>query len=71
MTTIISAHFDGQVIVPEESLLLTPGEKVRVTIEREEVAQAPQSRRQAGSARGQVWLSPDFDALLPEFENLA
>ena len=71
MTTIISAHFDGQVIVPEEPLLLTPGEKVRITIEREEAAQLPQSRRQAGSAQGQVWISPDFNAPLPEFENLA
>lgn len=37
MTTTILAHYDGQVIVPEQPLPLTPGEKVRVTIEREPV----------------------------------
>ena len=36
MTTIL-AHFDGQVIVPDEPLPFAPGEKVRVTIERESV----------------------------------
>ncbi len=71
MTTTILAHFDGQVIVPEEPLALAPGEKVRVTIERGINAKPTERRRQAGSARGQVWMSPDFDAPLTEFEDLA
>jgi hypothetical protein len=65
---IVNAHFDGQVIVPDQPLPLLPGEKLRVTIEREQLVEPKQERRQAGSARGQVWMSPDFDALIPEFE---
>ena len=54
MSTTISAHFDGQVIVPDQPLSLAPGEKVRVTIEREQTAPSSQPRRQAGSAKGEV-----------------
>lgn len=32
------------------------------------VAAAPSSKREGGFWKGQVWMSPDFDAPLPEFE---
>lgn len=65
---IVNAHFDGNVIVPDEPLPLVPGEKLRVTIERE-LTGYEKKRRQAGSARGQVWMSPDFDQPLEEFKD--
>lgn len=68
--TTINAHFDGKVIVPDAPLPLSPGEKLRVTIERESAPELQTQRRKAGSARGQVWMSPNFDAPLPEFEDL-
>jgi len=69
MTTTILAHFDGHVIVPEEPLSLTPGEKVRVTIEREADADHSGTRPSLlGILEGKVWVSDDFDQPLKEFE---
>ncbi len=65
----VNAHFDGTAIVPDEPLPLLPGEIVRVTIERLQAVDLSPQRRQAGSARGQVWIAPDFDTLLSEFED--
>jgi prevent-host-death family protein len=31
---------------------------------------APRKHRQAGIGKGQIWIAPDFDAPLPEFEDL-
>lgn len=69
MTTTILAHFDGQVIVPEEPLALAPGDKVRVTIERNNAA-APLKPRPTllGILEGKVWISDDFDEPLEEFK---
>lgn len=39
MSTVISAHFDGRVIVPDQPLALVPGERVRVSIVREAAAE--------------------------------
>jgi len=68
MSTIISAHFDGRVIVPDEPLSLQPGEKVRVTIERDADSKSPQPRRQAGGLKGKIRLGERFDDPLPDFE---
>lgn len=43
------------------------GKIIQVTIE--EVSQPTRKRRQSGSAKGQIWLSPDFDEPLADFED--
>ena len=42
------------------------GKTIQVTIE--EVPQISRKRRQSGSAKGQVWISPDFDEPLADFQ---
>ena len=42
------------------------GKTIQVTIE--EVPQIYRKRRQSGSAKGQVWMSPDFDEPLVDFQ---
>lgn len=74
MSSTIRAHFDGQNLVPDEPLIgLVPGDALRVTIERAapppEGEDASPTRRKAGSARGQVWMSPDFDEPLDDFKD--
>ncbi|MDZ4820020.1 MAG: antitoxin AF2212-like protein [Planctomycetota bacterium] len=68
MSTIISAHYDGRVIVPDEPLSLQPGEKVRVTIERDSEAKQPQPRRRAGGLKGKIRIGEKFAEPLPDFE---
>ncbi len=61
MLPAVNAHSDGNVIVPDEPLSLVPGEKLRVTIERNRDADMYPARRRAGNAKGEVWMSPDFN----------
>ena len=42
------------------------GKTIQVTIE--EVSQLSRKRRQSGSAKGQIWMSPDFDEPLVDFQ---
>ena len=42
------------------------GKTIQVTIE--EVPQIYHKLRQSGSAKGQVWMSPDFDEPLADFQ---
>lgn len=66
MTTTILAHFDGAVIVPDEPLPLLPGEKVRVTIERDNSEKLSPPRRQAGGLKGKIRIDEGFDDPLPD-----
>jgi hypothetical protein len=71
MTTTILAHFDGHVIVPEEPLPLVPGEKVRVTIERESSMPAVATKPRPsllGILEGRVSISDDFNEPLDAFK---
>ncbi|MDZ4817540.1 MAG: DUF2281 domain-containing protein [Planctomycetota bacterium] len=68
MSTIITAHFDGRVIVPDEPLSLQPGEKVRVTIERAPTVAADAHPSLLGILEGKAWISDDFDEPLDEFK---
>ena len=53
---------------------LIPGQELVITENDEPVAKlvrvAPRTRqpRQAGSAKGKIWMAPDFDAPLEEFK---
>lgn len=42
------------------------GKQIQVTLQ--EMKPLPRKRRQAGSAAGQIWMAPDFDAPLDDFE---
>jgi hypothetical protein len=42
------------------------GKQIQVIVQ--EVSPASRKRRQAGSAAGQIWMAPDFDAPLDDFE---
>jgi len=42
------------------------GKKIQVMVQ--EVPTPIRKRRQAGSAAGQIWMAPDFDAPLDDFQ---
>jgi hypothetical protein len=67
----LNAHFDGKAIIPDEpsALALEPGTRLKVIVEPVDAQPAapPKRDRKAGSAKGQVWMSPDFDEPLDEF----
>ncbi|MDJ0659907.1 MAG: DUF2281 domain-containing protein [Crocosphaera sp.] len=42
------------------------GKPIRLVVE--EVSSSPKKRRQSGSAKGKIWMSPDFDEPLEDFE---
>jgi hypothetical protein len=42
------------------------GKQIRLVVE--EVPFSPKKRRQSGSAKGQIWMSPDFDEPLEDFQ---
>jgi hypothetical protein len=42
------------------------GKQIRLVVE--EVPSSPKKRRQSGSAKGQIWMSPDFDEPLEDFQ---
>ena len=42
------------------------GKQIRLVVE--EVSSSPKKRRRSGSAKGQIWMSPDFDEPLEDFE---
>jgi hypothetical protein len=42
------------------------GKQIRLVVE--EVPSSSSKRRQSGSAKGQIWISPDFDEPLEDFQ---
>jgi len=42
------------------------GKQIQITVQ--EVSTLPRKRRQAGSAAGQIWMAPDFEAPLEDFQ---
>jgi Protein of unknown function (DUF2281) len=67
MTQAIYAHFDGNVIVPDEPVQLPVGQRLRVVVDIEPPADPP--RRQLGTLKGTVeYMAPDFDAPLDDFK---
>ena len=52
-------------LLPGEEVILTQGEQPVAKLVRQ--APAPRKRRQAGSARGQIKMSADFNDPLPDF----
>jgi hypothetical protein len=67
MTQSLVAHFDGNVIVPDEPVELQVGQPLRIAVAIEPPIDG--ARRQLGSLRGTVqFIAPDFDAPLDEFK---
>lgn len=62
----IKGHFDGKVIVPDEPVDLVLGQRLVVHIE--PMAEETVAPREPGSAKGTVWMAPDFDAPLEDFK---
>jgi hypothetical protein len=60
----ITGHFDGKVIVPDGPIDLPRGQRLLVHIEPAPNAQ-PQTIK-AGSAKGQIEISEDFEAPLDD-----
>ena len=71
---VLTATCKNGVIEFEEPLPTDlEGKTIQVTIlvtrgSAEEVPQICSKRRQSGSAKGQVWMSPDFDEPLADFQ---
>jgi DNA-binding transcriptional regulator LsrR (DeoR family) len=63
---VLNATYKNGIIQLEQPLPEEfEGKQIQVTIEA--VQAAPRKRRQAGSAAGQIIMSPDFDTPLDEF----
>ena len=56
----LPADLDGKTI--QVTILVTKGST------NEEVPQLSRKRRQSGTAKGQIWMSPDFDEPLADFQ---
>ncbi len=70
MTTTVNVH-DAKTQLSRLLLRIGQGEEVVIARAGKPVARlvpfaVPPERRAAGSARGQVWMAPDFDAPLPD-----
>lgn len=64
---------EAQAHLPELLARLQPGEEVTITAHGQPVAHVKKAERtswpcQAGSAKGKVWMAPDFDAPLDDFK---
>lgn len=67
MTTIL-AHFDGQHFIPDEPVMLEPGQAVRVFVDSKPVAESPPDRPSLfGFAKGTFEIRDDFNDPLDEF----
>ena len=63
MTETIAAHFDGNVIVPDEPVQLPVGQPLRLRFETAE--EPPAARPAPGLGNGSIlYMAPDFDELL-------
>jgi len=70
MTMIVNVH-EAKTQLSRLLLRVGQGEEVVIARDGKPVARlvpfaAQEVRRVAGSARGQVWIAPDFDAPLPD-----
>jgi hypothetical protein len=64
---VLTATYRNGVIELEQPLPAEfEGKQIQIQIE--EIKTVPKKRRQAGSAAGQIWISPDFDEPLDDFE---
>jgi antitoxin (DNA-binding transcriptional repressor) of toxin-antitoxin stability system len=54
-------------LTPGEELVITKGQQPIAKLAKEPATATPKKRR-AGSAAGQVWMSPDFDEPLEDFK---
>ncbi|MCY2966684.1 MAG: type II toxin-antitoxin system prevent-host-death family antitoxin [Planctomycetota bacterium] len=64
---------EAQAQLPELLEKLQPGEEITITDHGQPLAQVKKAERtswpcKAGSARGKIYLAPDFDAPLEEFQ---
>ena len=67
---VLTATCRNGIIEPKQPLPAElEGKQVQIQIEEvnEEVNSTPRKRRKAGSAAGQIWIAPDFDAPLEDF----
>jgi Protein of unknown function (DUF2281) len=61
----ITAHFDGKVFIPDHPVDLKPGQRLLLHIQSTQNSEPTQIH--AGSAKGEVTISPDFDVPLDDF----
>lgn len=67
-TILLTATYQDGYIIPDRPLPLElEGKKIQIFLQ--ELERGKKKRRTCGSAKGQVWMSPDFDEPLPEFES--
>jgi hypothetical protein len=64
MITLKGTYRNGTITLDEPLPKDLEGKKVEVIIQES----SPQKRRTSGSAKGQIWISPDFDEPLEDFE---
>ncbi len=66
MITLTATYKNGQ-ITPDQPLPDNlEGKKIQIFLQ--EIKPDQHKRRTRGSAKGKVWMSPDFDEALGEFE---
>ena len=70
MTVIVNVH-EAKTQLSRLLLRVSQGEEVIIAMDRKLVARlvpyaSQPARRVPGSAQGQVWIGPDFDAPLPD-----
>ena len=64
MITLKGTYQNGTIKLDEPLPENLEGKKVEITVKESPIPK----RRQSGSAKGQIWISPDFDEPLEDFE---
>jgi hypothetical protein len=66
MIVLTGTCHDGKIQLSQTLPPEWEGKQIRLVVE--EVPSSSSKRRQSGSAKGQIWISPDFDEPLEDFE---
>lgn len=66
MITVKAICHNGQINLTEPLPKNLEGKEISITVQ--ELEQPREKRRQRGSAKGQIWLSPDFEEPLADFQ---
>ena len=67
MVTLKGISKNGQIILEKPLPSDLEGKQLEILIIEEK--SKTKKRRQSGSAKGQIWMSPDFDEPLEDFED--
>ncbi|MEY2977062.1 MAG: DUF2281 domain-containing protein [Prochlorotrichaceae cyanobacterium] len=66
MIVLTATYKDGQIVLEQPLPLNLEGKRFQVFMQ--ELDQNKPNRREPGSAKGQIWMAPDFNEPLEDFE---